>query len=176
MTLSKCLHRKHIFDPILILDLAIDSPQITTLTDCLNQWKKLKLTVKIINIYVIIVINDHVPINANYYGKSRRSSSLNSIDFQVRPDHSLNKVQKNIDYPIRHLDLSPYTVNSTESCLYDLVAVTCHLGSINYGHYYAICYNHVIRQWVEYNDTRVVQHVNPQVPEAYLLYYQKRSS
>ena len=59
---------------------------------------------------------------------------------------------------------------------YDLYAVSNHSGSLNFGHYTAMCKNEISGKWYEYNDSSVhTCNMNEIVSEnAYVLYYKRR--
>ncbi|CAF1240065.1 unnamed protein product [Didymodactylos carnosus] len=66
---------------------------------------------------------------------------------------SNEKIDTFIDYPLNNLDLSRYTTASQSSndCLYDLMAVSNHQGSLGGGHYTAVA-RKVNNKWFSFND------------------------
>ena len=66
-----------------------------------------------------------------------------------------NKIDHYINYP-DILDMDPYNINYNEgSNKYKLIAMCIQFGSMNGGHYIAICYNQYDHQWRIYNDDQV---------------------
>jgi ubiquitin C-terminal hydrolase len=79
----------------------------------------------------------------------------------------------------RGSDFSGYSRDEAElPPIYDLYAVSNHIGGLGGGHYTASCLNTLDGQWVHFNDSVVTacdeQHLDS--PIAYLLFYQKRQS
>ena len=75
-------------------------------------------------------------------------------------------------FPVKDLDLGKYIVGPDKSnSKYDLYGVIQHFGSLNGGHYTAMCKNQ--ENWVDYNDSRIdfVKGNNPISQNAYILFY-----
>ena len=72
-----------------------------------------------------------------------------------RFDNNQNKLIKHIDVPLENLDLSKYVIgyNSNES-VYNLFAVSNHIGTYYGGHYTAYIKN-ANKKWYEFNDEKV---------------------
>ena len=73
-----------------------------------------------------------------------------------------------VNYPVKDLDLTKYIVGPDKSnSKYDLYGVIQHFGSLNGGHYTAMCKNQ--ENWVDYNDSRIdfVKGNNPISQNAY---------
>ena len=87
------------------------------------------------------------------------------------------KVDTFVQYPLEALDLSAFiSPPSTQPCLYDLVAVSNHIGSIYGGHYTAFARHDGV--WFEFNDslvTKVYSTGDLISRNAYLLFYLKRA-
>lgn len=89
-----------------------------------------------------------------------------------------NKINTNIDYPIKNLNIikyfdvnSPYKYNSK----YNLLGVNLHYGTTNFGHYTSIIKNMYNNNWYLYNDENDVLLINNNnlVNEnSYLLFYE----
>lgn len=70
------------------------------------------------------------------------------------------KLNNLVEYPVNGLDLSNFIINQTDDSLnpkqqnmvYDLYAVSNHYGSLNGGHYTAMCKNPVANSWFEFDD------------------------
>ena len=81
-----------------------------------------------------------------------------------------NKV---VDFPIEGLDMGPYAI--ADKGIYDLYAVSNHIGSLSFGHYTNYAKNS--GKWYLYDDSRVtpVRDLNSIVSQsAYVLFYKKR--
>ena len=81
-----------------------------------------------------------------------------------------------IDFPIQNLEIGKYLSSSSlqkKNTLYDLYAISNHMGDSNGGHYTAYCKNHKTNKWYEYDDRRV-RRINPEdckSASAYVLFY-----
>jgi len=90
------------------------------------------------------------------------------------------KMEDMINCPLNGLDLSPYVLSHSaekEPLIYDLVAVTNHYGSMNFGHYTAFGKNDVTQRWHEFNDSsvNVVTDESDVISGAsYVLFYKRR--
>lgn len=90
------------------------------------------------------------------------------------------KIDTFVDYPINGLDLSDF-LSSSEKVIYDLFAVSNHIGSI-YGGHYTACARHEINgksEWYKFDDSYVSSFCcdNDIVSsDAYLLFYIKRDN
>lgn len=91
----------------------------------------------------------------------------------------MHKLTHMVDYPIRNLNMSKYTYKKKKT-IYDLFAVCCHHGNLDFGHYYSQAYNNVESKWVLFNDYKTSIIKREEVEEtikssdAYLLFYIKR--
>jgi ubiquitin carboxyl-terminal hydrolase 8 len=89
-------------------------------------------------------------------------------------------VKKNtmVSFPIDDLDLSNYVMGYDRySAMYKLRSIGCHIGSMNGGHYYAIC-RHRNEKWYSLNDRSVEEYnIKSEIPilqqRAYMLIYEK---
>jgi ubiquitin C-terminal hydrolase len=88
------------------------------------------------------------------------------------------KIETMVEYPVNGLDLSSFLPSSGQA-VYDLIAVSNHVGSISYGHYTAFARRTVdTDKWYTFNDSYVsdVYNTNDIVSrDAYLLFYIKRN-
>ena len=81
-----------------------------------------------------------------------------------------------IDFPIRDLNLNKYCVGyGKNKNIFDLYAISNHIGSLNSGHYYAYCRNEN-GKWYNYNDTSVTEISEEEIisENAYCLFYIKK--
>lgn len=94
-----------------------------------------------------------------------------------------SKLNTAVQFPITRLDLSDYCepgappLTGRVPPVYDLVAVSNHMGAMGGGHYTADCKNADSQQWYNFNDSRVSgtspEHLSQS--NAYLLFYQLRA-
>ena len=85
------------------------------------------------------------------------------------------KINTFVNYPVKDLDLTKYIVGPDKSnSKYDLYGVIQHFGSIDDGHYTAMCKNQ--DYWIDYNDSRIdfVKDNNPISQNAYILFYKSK--
>lgn len=89
------------------------------------------------------------------------------------------KVTSLVHFPIEGLDMKPYVLGPCEEseAIYDLYAVSNHMGGMGGGHYTAYGLNSRNGKWYEFDDTRTSE-VNAQdviTAKAYVLFYCRRS-
>merc|ERR1712216_6821 len=89
-----------------------------------------------------------------------------------------------LDFPLSGLKLAPFCSDASaaddgeqENHVYDLCAVSNHLGDIGGGHYTADCRNPVDGTWYRYNDSKVVaidprEHIDGVA--VYMMFYVRR--
>ena len=80
-----------------------------------------------------------------------------------------------MSYPANDLNLSDYIIGpeKDKNNKYDLYGVIQHFGSLNKGHYTALCKNN--GNWVSYNDSDLNIVNNPVTKNAYILFYKRNS-
>lgn len=91
------------------------------------------------------------------------------------------KITSFVDFPIDGLDMSQFCQNPAEASrpLYDLFAVSNHMGNMGGGHYNAYCKNLVDQKWYLHDDSSIRPVTNPdqiKSPSAYVLFYKRRGS
>ena len=87
-----------------------------------------------------------------------------------------DKINSNVDFPLENLDLCKYCVGYKKNKnIYDLIAVSNHVGSLQGGHYFAYT-KMVDSNWYNFNDTSVTRIDEKDIisPKAYCLFYQKK--
>ena len=88
------------------------------------------------------------------------------------------KINTEVKFPIRGLDLNNYVKNNEDTIekIYDLRCIMYHSGELGYGHYYAICYNTIHNKWFIYNDDKVneIKESEISTKDAYVLFYRRR--
>jgi ubiquitin carboxyl-terminal hydrolase 8 len=176
----QCGHRNIRFEPFMYLSLPI-SDSCRSVEDCLklylaeedltgdNQWycEKCKTHVdakKKIDLWIlppILIIH----LKRFKYNESGRGGSKNNVELR---------------YPIKSWDLcSQVQSKGGEYPLYDMYAVSNHLGGLGSGHYTAYALNRFDDQWYEFNDSNS-RAIDPEQKitkssTPYLLFYNRAS-
>ena len=88
------------------------------------------------------------------------------------------KIDTLVNYPLDNFDMSnciTKTSKVTGECLYKLFAVSNHYGGLSGGHYTAMCYNDILKEWLEFNDSTVnsIDEECVVTNAAYVLFYQR---
>lgn len=86
-----------------------------------------------------------------------------------------NKIKIKVDAPLL-LDLSKYSVISTNNVIYELYGICNHRGGTMGGHYYANILDAYDGNWYEINDT-FIKNIEPSkliTPNAYCFFYRKK--
>ena len=79
-----------------------------------------------------------------------------------------------ISYPTDNFDIREFIVGpEKDKAIYDLYGVIEHYGTLNQGHYTAICKND--GNWVSYNDSIIKIVDNPVTKNAYVLFYKMKN-
>eukprot|EP01121_Diplochlamys_sp_Union-15-3_P011950 TRINITY_DN3515_c0_g1_i4.p1 TRINITY_DN3515_c0_g1~~TRINITY_DN3515_c0_g1_i4.p1 ORF type:complete len:622 (+),score=80.75 TRINITY_DN3515_c0_g1_i4:31-1866(+) len=90
------------------------------------------------------------------------------------------KIEMDIDFPIKDLDLSGYVSKKGKLSappLYDLYGISIHMGSLGGGHYTAFAKNHINQHWYLFNDDKVTKLSSDKALQkrgAYLLFYERQ--
>ena len=89
-----------------------------------------------------------------------------------------SKINTEVNFPIRGLNLKDYIVDENDKIdkIYDLTGIMYHTGNLQYGHYYAVCYNIKHKKWFLYNDDKVneIKEKDIYIKDAYVLFYRRR--
>jgi len=100
---------------------------------------------------------------------------------RFRFESYFSKMNNFVAFQLKNLDLGPYFDKESgpipsEDRVYDLIAVICHSGSFEGGHYVSYCLNSETKKWYEFDDSAVreVSEQNVQDVQAYVLFYQKQ--
>jgi len=91
-----------------------------------------------------------------------------------------DKINEIVDFPIEGLDLSEYVRGpkfADAPPIYDLYAVSHHMGGLGGGHYTATCKNFLNQQWYNFNDSSVsmTEPSSAVASTAYVLFYRRRT-
>lgn len=98
---------------------------------------------------------------------------------QIKRFNRIKKLETKVDFPIKNLDINKYIISEdkNKNIKYDLFAVANHYGSLNFGHYTAICKNSLNDKWYEFNDSMVseIKDISRIISEnAYVLFYKQK--
>uniref|UniRef100_A0A146MBD9 Ubiquitin carboxyl-terminal hydrolase n=1 Tax=Lygus hesperus TaxID=30085 RepID=A0A146MBD9_LYGHE len=93
----------------------------------------------------------------------------------------LHKKENLVSYPLDNLDMSRFTVPGSEqrNKVYNLYAMSTHSGTLQSGHYRAICKNPWVKKWFMFDDQSVDPLTESSVqsnPEVYILFYIAKQS
>ena len=66
------------------------------------------------------------------------------------------KLKVSVKFPIRGLDLTKHALGQSRA-VYDLYAMSCHIGTLSHGHYTAYAKNAVNKQWYFFDDANVAK-------------------
>ena len=91
------------------------------------------------------------------------------------------KLHNLIKFPINGLNMGKYikyNENNENDNIYDLFAISNHLGNFSGGHYIAYAINFLDNKWYEFDDSyvREIEENSLLTDKAYVLFYQKRNS
>lgn len=89
-----------------------------------------------------------------------------------------DKIGTLVDFPLEGLDMSNWLVKGHPSPIYDLYAVSNHMGDLGGGHYTAYGKNCVDNNWYNFNDSSVSPVDSPSMIKsaaAYVLFYKRRT-
>uniref|UniRef100_UPI00358DDFF4 ubiquitin carboxyl-terminal hydrolase 8-like isoform X2 n=1 Tax=Myxine glutinosa TaxID=7769 RepID=UPI00358DDFF4 len=170
---ASCKKKSHTFEAFACLSLPIPSGNNKyTLEDCLRQFSQTELltgsnrcqcskckcnrdhekTLEIWKLPPILVI--HLK-RFCYEGRWRQ------------------KLQNNVSFPTKNLDLTNYVIKGTRSPKYNLYCISNHYGSLDGGHYTAFCQIAGSHNWFKFDDHEVETLFPEQIhsPAAYILFY-----
>jgi ubiquitin carboxyl-terminal hydrolase 4/11/15 len=90
--------------------------------------------------------------------------------------YNRDKLEDLIQFPLEGLDMKPYVLSDQTETLYDLCAVSNHIGSLGGGHYTAYARSSLNGKWYNFDDnfTNEVQPSSVVSKSAYILYYLRR--
>ena len=89
-----------------------------------------------------------------------------------------SKIDIDVKFPIYGLDLTEFVKGrGDEQYVYDLYAVSNHIGNLSGGHYYAYAKSINEGLWYEYNDSNVTRIADPlqmKTKSGFALFYQRK--
>jgi ubiquitin carboxyl-terminal hydrolase 8 len=160
-------------EPYFMVDLPIPSDiKSPSLLDCLNHFVKGEF----VDNYKDELTKEVIPICRKFLFWS--FPSILAIDLK-RFNNRILKNQTLVDFPIDHLDLSPYVVGyKKEDFQYELYGVCNHSGGVAGGHYTSFVRN-ANGKWYHFNETDVSEVPVPEsivTSKAYVLFYRKKGA
>jgi ubiquitin C-terminal hydrolase len=146
---TNCNHVAFNYDPYMVLSLEI-TDTTDSLYDCLSEYTS-KFSLDSGNTWKCDKCNKHVcPDKKLYLWKTS-----DVLIILLKRYSKQGKKNNFIEFPI-HLDLDQHVVDyNNYGKDYKLSGLCIQDGSLNGGHYYAMCYNELDKQWRKYNDTYV---------------------
>ena len=138
-------------DPIQVLSLElIDKPSLS-IYDCLDNYTSKKVLDEK-NLWTCDKCKNQV----QPHQKTVLFKTSDILIILLKKYNIRNKIDKFVKYPMI-LDLSEYNRNygTNKTNKYKLSGFCIHQGSLNGGHYYAVCNNIFDKKWYEYNDSQV---------------------
>jgi len=178
VTCLNCQKTSYTFDPLMIIDL----PMTSNIYHSLDQFTATEQ-----------FSEDNLYQCEQCHSRTRASKrqtlwslpnlliiKFNRFQYTSRDDrYILEKICGCVTYPIKDLELSKYlSPPLIRQTFYDLYAVCCHQGTMNSGHYYAICYNEIIQAWVQYSDEHIREITDSAEVvsnDSYILFYKKKT-
>ena len=110
------------------------------------------------------------------HSNDSQEESLDGLNDNVRQNSNDLGVQSSD----QHIHTRTIDGNEGCSCLYDLVAVSNHMGGLSGGHYTTYALNQADGQWYHFDDSQVsrvdARYAQQTIvsPDAYVLFYQRR--
>jgi len=175
-----CERKSVTFDPFMFVSVPIPSRKKNVkLNDCLKEFSKGEVL---------------DPQNAWYCRDCKKHQcATKKIDLWALPatliihfkrfhfdQNSREKIETMIDFPINNLNMKNWIVNEKtdeKDCIYNLFAVSNHMGNLGGGHYTAYAKNLTDNKWYHLNDESVSplsNASNAKTQSAYVLFYQRQ--
>jgi ubiquitin carboxyl-terminal hydrolase 4/11/15 len=88
------------------------------------------------------------------------------------------KLEQFIQFPLEDLDISEFVIGPNIQTLYDLYAVSNHMGGISHGHYTAYARHRDDGKWYSYDDQNVkeISETSVVTANAYVLFYKRKDT
>jgi ubiquitin C-terminal hydrolase len=160
------------YDPFCCISLEIPTGDNLTIYDCLDHFTKQE--------ELEDYREEKHPEETKYKKKIRIIKSPEQLIIFFKRFNSMNrKIQKHITFPLENLNLSKYIYGYDKNdSLYDLYAVSYHMGGCNGGHYVATCKN-IEGDWYNYDDDTISKlkdkHLdNIDNQNSYCVFYKKK--
>jgi ubiquitin C-terminal hydrolase len=184
---SKCDDTSYKYEPFCSIELPIEINEVDK-----EVYKKNNISTDINNIYDCLSYFTHKEeITKELEWKCEKCDCISTGEKQTfiwntpeiliimlkRFNYTNTKNSKKIVYPIINFNLQEYCNGYDKSTsIYDLCAVCCHVGDLNFGHYYAIC-KAKNDKWFNMNDEHIkpIKNIHDIITEnAYILFYKKQ--
>ena len=154
----------------------------------INKTTQEEISLK--NCLELFISNENIQEDDSYFCSKCKKLQKSKLKLQIyKPPHYLIILLKRYDfnknygnmfygekndtfvsYPTKDFDIREYIVGPEKNkAIYDLYGVIEHYGSMNQGHYTAICKNN--NKWINYNDSSLDINKNPVSKNAYVLFY-----
>jgi len=152
LTFISCTHCDYItsnFEPLMVIILTLEADS-TSIYDCLDEYIKKRTLDKGEEWKCDGCHKKVCP-----HKKSTFWELSPVLIFEVKQYNQFHKINKHIDFP-EELDMNKYCINiKNKKTKYNLSGVSIHGGSLNGGHYYAKCKDHMNQKWYTLNDSNV---------------------
>ena len=87
--------------------------------------------------------------------------------------HNFRKINVAIDLP-KVIDMNKWMLSQKVPVNYELKSIGCHIGSLNYGHYYSMVWSKSEKQWIDIDDTNIrPARFERNLQNAYICVYEK---
>ncbi|KAI5612320.1 ubiquitin carboxyl-terminal hydrolase 21 isoform X2, partial [Silurus asotus] len=176
---SVCSHSSNTFDVFCDLSLPIpkmcDTRAGVTLQECLDLFSH-KETLSKENSPMCEKCNHHTEATKSLTIQRFPKILVIHLKRFTASRYSIRKNTIPVSFPLTDLDLGPFGPCGCGPVLYDLYALCNHTGTVNMGHYTALCQEE--GGWCCYNDSCVTQISEDQLrsSQAYLLFYKLKNS
>lgn len=163
----KCEYITTNFEPVMVITLTMKE-NYTSIYDCLNEYTE-KHTTDAQSQWTC----DECSQKVNPYKKTIFWKVSPVLIFQIKQYRKQGKLNHHIEFP-ETLNMKEYVVNQkNKNVSYTLSGICIHSGSLNGGHYYAMCKDYTKNTWNIHNDSNVtptkLTNVLQQTP--YCLFY-----
>lgn len=175
---ENCRNISESFDPFTMLSVELDGNKQVTLEECLQKFTEgeyLKGDEK----YYCTECKQYVDaIRTIKIWKIPQVLIIQLKRFETTPHGGMKKIRSKVEVPVHNLDVTPFMATQTVSDnVYQLQAISNHMGSCHGGHYVSYCRNSLNDEWYEFNDESV-QHFPAEdigdtivSDEPYILFY-----
>lgn len=181
ITCTSCNAITGAFEPFTVLSLQTKESGETTLEESLDSFVKEELLCGSDQYYCA-----ECKKKVDAVKKMHIWSPPNVLIIQLKRFKSVGQVQtkttSRVAFPICDLDVKNYLsdLHNVNKTTYDLIGISEHRGSCNFGHYVAYCKNDINNKWYEFNDEDVfhIPYADLEgeviTKNAYILFYVKK--
>lgn len=175
---TTCMNTSLSYEPFISLQLAIPLSRDTVdLNDCLKEHTNTRIMAGN-NKYQCLVCKDLKDAQQKVSLFIVPEIMIIHLKRYTNDDNGrTRKNTTNISFPLNNLNLKDYLyISNQHDTNYELYGVIQQSGSLNSGHYVALCKNSIDNKWNEFNDAHVYLDIPEKVinnNEAYVLFYRK---